>query len=192
MTGPHTVVAGWLAGWLIRRLFSARPTTCWPCVLQSCSPAPLYPAPEYYLAPHPRTSAEQPHAVRPAFDSPGAAAVQVQDVGLIFLSAMATSVAHECAKAGVGPASTLGTALLTLTGSTFAVGVVIIIVGAGQPPAASAFSGLQALTCVCKLCAQAQRCLCLGRCAVRAWQRVRRHDPVRQMARCWACRAPAR
>lgn len=55
---------------------------------------------------------------------------QVQDVGLIFLSAMATSVAHECHKAGVSPEATLGTALLTLTGSTLLVGLTIILVGA--------------------------------------------------------------
>ena len=55
---------------------------------------------------------------------------QVQDVGLIFLSAMASSVAVECQHAGASPEATLGTALVTLTASTFLVGSAVTLVGA--------------------------------------------------------------
>lgn len=51
-------------------------------------------------------------------------------MGLIFLSAMATSIAHLCEKNGYDPHEALGTSLLTLAISTFIVGVLIILVGA--------------------------------------------------------------
>ena len=54
---------------------------------------------------------------------------QVQDVGLIFLSAMATSIVHEGLGKKTAEADILGTTLLTLTASTFIVGLLIIIVG---------------------------------------------------------------
>ena len=54
---------------------------------------------------------------------------QVQDVGLIFLSAMASSVAEICTRAGRSPEMALSTSLLTLTCSTCLVGIVIIAVG---------------------------------------------------------------
>lgn len=54
---------------------------------------------------------------------------QVQDVGLIFLSAMATSIVEACSKAGKDSATTLGTVLLTLLLTTFLVGVLIILTG---------------------------------------------------------------
>ena len=68
------------------------------------------------------------HTLQPSRQQTGV--LQVQDVGLIFLSAMASDIAYQCHKAGVSAEATLGTALLTLTGSTFLVGLVIIIVGA--------------------------------------------------------------
>ena len=54
---------------------------------------------------------------------------QVQDVGLIFLSAMATSVVDACSKAGTDSDTTLGTVLVTLLLTTFLVGVLIILTG---------------------------------------------------------------
>lgn len=54
---------------------------------------------------------------------------QVQDVGLIFLSAMASAIVHEGVGKGTAEAEILGTTLLTLTLSTFIVGLLIIVVG---------------------------------------------------------------
>lgn len=54
---------------------------------------------------------------------------QVQDVGLIFLSAMATSVVDASRKAGKDSDVTLGTVLVTLLLTTFLVGVLIILTG---------------------------------------------------------------
>lgn len=54
---------------------------------------------------------------------------QVQDVGLIFLSAMATSVVEASRKAGKDNDVTLGTVLVTLLLTTFLVGVLIILTG---------------------------------------------------------------
>jgi len=48
---------------------------------------------------------------------------QVQDVGIIFLSAMGTSIAALTVEAGRDAATALGTALLTMTFSTFLVGL---------------------------------------------------------------------
>ena len=53
---------------------------------------------------------------------------QVQDVGLIFLSAMASSVATLCVDAGKDAATALGTALLTMTTATFLVGVGTLLI----------------------------------------------------------------
>jgi SulP family sulfate permease len=65
---------------------------------------------------------------------------QVQDVGLIFLSAMATSIAVACQRDGYTPAEALGTSLLTMAASTALVGLVLLAVGArcGGGPGASA------------------------------------------------------
>lgn len=66
---------------------------------------------------------------------------QVQDVGLIFLSAMATSIAHLCEKNGYDPHEALGTSLLTLAISTFIVGFLIVLVGIPSLPIAAWFAG---------------------------------------------------
>ena len=55
---------------------------------------------------------------------------QVQDVGLIFLSAMASSIAALCTAAGRDAASALGTSLLTMAASTALVGLGLVAVGA--------------------------------------------------------------
>ncbi|KAK9810835.1 hypothetical protein WJX73_000129 [Symbiochloris irregularis] len=54
---------------------------------------------------------------------------QVQDVGLIFLSAMATSIAEEGKAKGDAKAEILGTTLITLALATTLVGICIILVG---------------------------------------------------------------
>ena len=63
---------------------------------------------------------------------------QVQDVGLIFLSAMASSIATLCKEDGYAPQEALGTSLLTLAIATFIVGILIVLVGTptrpGHPP----------------------------------------------------------
>lgn len=50
-------------------------------------------------------------------------------MGLIFLSAMATSIAKLCEENGYDPNEALGTSLLTLAISTFIVGLLIVLVG---------------------------------------------------------------
>jgi sulfate permease, SulP family len=55
---------------------------------------------------------------------------QVQDVGLIFLSAMASGVVDDCKEAGIDDANTLATALATLTVATTTVGILIVATGA--------------------------------------------------------------
>ncbi|KAK9845864.1 hypothetical protein WJX81_004564 [Elliptochloris bilobata] len=57
------------------------------------------------------------------------AVAQVQDVSLIFQSAMATSIAAMCTAAGFKAEEALGTSLLTLVIATFVVGVLIVLVG---------------------------------------------------------------
>jgi hypothetical protein len=54
----------------------------------------------------------------------------VQDVGLIFLSAMATSVVELGTRKGLEEKVILGSALVTLTLSTALVGLLIVLVGA--------------------------------------------------------------
>jgi len=54
---------------------------------------------------------------------------QVQDVGLIFLSAMATSIAGTCLEAGRDAATALGTSLLTMSAATFFTGAMTLLVG---------------------------------------------------------------
>lgn len=51
-----------------------------------------------------------------------------QDVGLIFLSAMASSIAAACGRAGLDAAAALGTTLLTMALSTALVGLGLIAV----------------------------------------------------------------
>ncbi|KAL4859503.1 putative vacuolar membrane protein [Chlorella vulgaris] len=53
---------------------------------------------------------------------------QVQDVGLIFLSAMATSIAASCLAAGRDAATALGTSLLTMCIATFFTGAMTLLV----------------------------------------------------------------
>jgi len=59
---------------------------------------------------------------------------QVQDVSLIFQSAMATSIAAMCTAAGYAPEEALGTVLTTLVIATFVVGVLIVAVGGRARP----------------------------------------------------------
>ena len=66
--------------------------------------------------------------------SMGHAMWQVQDVGLIFLSAMASSIALLCEEDGYEPKEALGTSLLTLAIATFIVGILIVLVGAQMWP----------------------------------------------------------
>lgn len=55
-------------------------------------------------------------------------------MGLIFLSAMATSIAHEGLSKGAPKAEVLGTTLVTVTVSTFIVGLLIVLVGGALLP----------------------------------------------------------
>ncbi len=55
--------------------------------------------------------------------------MQVQDVGLIFLSAMASSVAAICGEMGMEVKETLGTCLVTLAFATLSVGIITILIG---------------------------------------------------------------
>lgn len=52
-----------------------------------------------------------------------------QDVGLIFLSAMATSIAEIGGEVGLTGAEIVGTAMLTLTVATTLVGILTWLVG---------------------------------------------------------------
>jgi sulfate permease, SulP family len=54
---------------------------------------------------------------------------QVQDVGLIFLSSMATGIAAITAEAGLPVEVTLGTAMLWLSIATVCVGLMTVCVG---------------------------------------------------------------
>lgn len=51
-------------------------------------------------------------------------------MGLIFLSAMATSIAAICCEAGRDAATALGTSLLTMSVATFFTGACTLLVGA--------------------------------------------------------------
>lgn len=64
---------------------------------------------------------------------PGAVG-QVQDVGLIFLSAMATAVVARGRDSGADFGDTLATSLLLMTLVTFTVGVLVILVGERSDP----------------------------------------------------------
>ena len=78
---------------------------------------------------------------------------QVQDVGLIFLSAMATSVVDACSKAGTDSDTTLGTVLVTLLLTTFLVGVLIILTGVlPLTHAVSHMPGVQFVLSACSSC----------------------------------------
>ncbi len=52
-----------------------------------------------------------------------------QDVGLIFLSAMASSIASLCSRAGLDASAALGTSLLTMAVSSAVVGLGLLAVG---------------------------------------------------------------
>jgi hypothetical protein len=60
-------------------------------------------------------------------------------VGLIFLSAMASSIAKLCENNGYDPHEALGTSLLTLAISTFFVGLLIVLVGEPSPHVSHCF-----------------------------------------------------
>ncbi len=68
---------------------------------------------------------------------------QVQDVGLIFLSVIATSVLDICGKAGQSSDVALGTVLVCLLIATFSVGVFIVGIGKIQAKAGSSISHSQ-------------------------------------------------
>ena len=91
-------------------------------------------------SPAPLQSSALHQAAFAALSSMPFAVGQVQDVGLIFLSAIASAVVDQCSAAGLSGADTLATALASLTTATFIVGVLII--GTGEPrcqrPSASA------------------------------------------------------
>ena len=70
------------------------------------------------------------HGRLPALPCALPAAGQVQDVGLIFLSAMASAVVQQCGEAGWPQGDTLATVLATLTLATGAVGILIVGTGA--------------------------------------------------------------
>ena len=61
---------------------------------------------------------------------------QVQDVGLIFLSAMASSIARICDDAGRSREEALGTSLLTLAICTSFVGLGTFLIGEHAVPLA--------------------------------------------------------
>ena len=69
-------------------------------------------------------------AVFSAFSTMPFAVGQVQDVGLIFLSAEASGVAAYCAARGASPAETLATVLVVVSCSTALVGLLIVATGA--------------------------------------------------------------
>ena len=77
-------------------------------------------------APNPLSLPPRP----PSPPLPCPAVGQVQDVGLIFLSAMATSIAGLCLDAGRDAATALGTSLLTMSIATFFTGAMTLLVGA--------------------------------------------------------------
>jgi SulP family sulfate permease len=55
---------------------------------------------------------------------------QVQDVGLIFLSAIASAVVQQCSTAGVTPENTMATVLTAVTAATGVVGILLVCTGA--------------------------------------------------------------
>lgn len=55
--------------------------------------------------------------------------LQVQDVGLIFLSAIASDIVSDCARVGVSESDTIGTVLVGLSLVTIIIGTAIIITG---------------------------------------------------------------
>ena len=55
--------------------------------------------------------------------------MQVQDVGLIFLSAMTTAIAHTCREQDLDTREALGSSLLTIAVSTFVVGLLVVLTG---------------------------------------------------------------
>ncbi|KAI7843279.1 hypothetical protein COHA_003111 [Chlorella ohadii] len=54
---------------------------------------------------------------------------QVQDVGLIFLSAIASAVVQQCSAAGVTPENTTATVLTAVTAATGVVGILLVCTG---------------------------------------------------------------
>lgn len=58
-------------------------------------------------------------------------------MGLIFLSAMASSIASACAREGLDAAAALGTALLTMAACTMLTGLGLVAVGERRHAAGS-------------------------------------------------------
>ena len=63
-------------------------------------------------------------------------------MGLIFLSAMASSIAALCAEKGYAPEEALGTSLISSAISTLVVGLLIIMLGERRPDRAKLSSML--------------------------------------------------
>lgn len=57
-------------------------------------------------------------------------------MGLIFLSAMTTAIAHTCREQGLDALEALGSSLLTIALSTFVVGLLVVLTGAFPNPEA--------------------------------------------------------
>ena len=58
----------------------------------------------------------------------------MQDVGLIFLAAMASAIAEDCLDAGRDAATALGSSLLATAASTLLVGLGMLAVGESNLP----------------------------------------------------------
>ena len=71
---------------------------------------------------------------------------QVQDVGLIFLSAMATSIAAACLDAGRDAATALGTSLVAMCLATLFTGSMTALVGARRVCSAGGLWSTNALS----------------------------------------------
>ncbi|PRW58874.1 sulfate transporter [Chlorella sorokiniana] len=70
---------------------------------------------------------------------------QVQDVGLIFLSAMASSIASLCSRAGLDASAALGTSLLTMAASSAIVGLGLLAVAKARLASAVQYLPLPAV-----------------------------------------------
>lgn len=106
-------------------LLPAEPLFCLPSELQDPTYKPLL----GQLARIAFFSAAMHQLVFTIFSTLPFAVGQPQDVGLIFLSSMATGVAEIGRQQGLDDATVVGTALLTLTVATFVVGVMALLVG---------------------------------------------------------------
>ena len=69
---------------------------------------------------------------------------QVQDVGLVFLSALASAVVAQCQEAGWLDEDTLATVLVSLVAATGIVGVLVMVTGVPMNPIASHCEAIRA------------------------------------------------